>query len=208
MSDDSILWFDALSKTSTPLAGGKGANLGELTRAGFPVPPGFVITASAFLAALDAAGIRGQLAELFAGADADNPAALAATAARMQALVTAMALPDGLRAAVAEAYARLGARDPVAVRSSAWYARMLRGSMLEIFTAEYVRTAHAKGLRRRTVLFAHVLRNALGPLITIWGMDFGFFFSGLVGRLNYSVDHTYRNQEREHHNHFFSLADR
>lgn len=57
-----ILWFDALSKVSSPVAGGKGANLGEMTRAGLPVPPGFVITAPAFLSALDAAGVRTTLA--------------------------------------------------------------------------------------------------------------------------------------------------
>ena len=49
-----VVWFDALSRGDTAIAGGKGANLGELTRAGLPVPPGFVITASAFQASLTA----------------------------------------------------------------------------------------------------------------------------------------------------------
>ncbi len=64
MIEEPILWFDALSKASTPVAGGKGANLGEMTKAGLPVPPGFVVTASAFLGSLDAAGIRRRLVEL------------------------------------------------------------------------------------------------------------------------------------------------
>ncbi len=78
MSDEMIIWFESLSRASVPVAGGKGANLGELTRAGLPVPPGFVVTANAFLAALEAGGIRQQLATLFTSANVDDPAALAA----------------------------------------------------------------------------------------------------------------------------------
>src|SRR5690242_10097535 len=119
MAGEQIEWFDALSKASTSLAGGKGANLGELTRAGLPVPPGFVITAPAFLAALDAGGIRGRLYELFAAANPDDAAALGATSQEMQALVGSLEIPAELRAAIAAAYVRLGPGEPVAVRSSA-----------------------------------------------------------------------------------------
>lgn len=119
MPEQHILWFDALSRTSTPIAGGKGANLGEMTRAGLPVPPGFVITASAFLAALDAGGIRGRLMELFAAVDPDNPATLAQSSTAMRELVLGLDVPPALRAALAEAYGRLGAGAAVAVRSSA-----------------------------------------------------------------------------------------
>lgn len=119
MIEEPILWFDALSKASTPVAGGKGANLGEMTKAGLPVPPGFVVTASAFLGSLDAAGIRRRLVELFGTANADDPAALAATSKEMRELVLQIDLPVELRAALAEAYGRLGKDEPVAVRSSA-----------------------------------------------------------------------------------------
>jgi pyruvate,water dikinase len=119
MNEPSIIWFDALSKASTPVAGGKGANLGEMTRAGLPVPPGFVITAGAFLAALEAANIRKRLAELFAAVDPDDPEALARTSKEMQDLVLKLALPAELRTELAQAYTRLGKDMPVAVRSSA-----------------------------------------------------------------------------------------
>ena len=49
--------FENLRRDDTPVAGGKGANLGEMTAAGLPVPPGFVITGQAYLHALDVAGI-------------------------------------------------------------------------------------------------------------------------------------------------------
>ena len=119
MTEQSILWFDALSRSSTPIAGGKGANLGEMTRAGLPVPPGFVVTASAFLAALEAAGIRKRLMELFTAADAEDQGALAAASTQMRELVRQIELPPDLRDAIAGAYTRLGANEPVAVRSSA-----------------------------------------------------------------------------------------
>jgi pyruvate,water dikinase len=119
MTEEAILWFDALSKASTPVAGGKGANLGEMTRAGLPVPPGFVVTAHAFLAALEAGGIRDRLAELFASANTDDPAALARTSDEMKNLVLGIDLPPELRTVLSAAYARLGKDESVAVRSSA-----------------------------------------------------------------------------------------
>ena len=53
-----ISFFDEIRLTDADAVGGKGANLGELTQAGFPVPPGFVVRAEAYLAAIDAAGVR------------------------------------------------------------------------------------------------------------------------------------------------------
>ena len=66
---DGIRWFDKISKRDVALAGGKGANLGELTRAGLPVPPGFVVTASAYLEAVELAGVRADLRDRAASAD-------------------------------------------------------------------------------------------------------------------------------------------
>ena len=59
--EDPIAWFADLALTDVPRVGGKGANLGELTRAGVPVPPGFVITAGAYLDAMDEGGVRARL---------------------------------------------------------------------------------------------------------------------------------------------------
>ena len=55
-----------------------------------------------------------------------------------------------------------------------------RASMLEIKNADYIRTARAKGLSERRVVFRHMLRNALIPLVTIWALDFGGLLSGAV----------------------------
>ena len=63
---------------------------------------------------------------------------------------------------------------------AAWYARMARSSTLDILHADYVRTARAKGLPAWIVLFKHVVRNALNPIVTMAGMDIPWFVSGVV----------------------------
>ncbi len=57
--------------------------------------------------------------------------------------------------------------------STALATRMMRGSMLEVLRADYMRTARAKGLRERSVVLRHGLRNALIPVVTLIGIDFG-----------------------------------
>jgi ABC-type dipeptide/oligopeptide/nickel transport system permease component len=59
-------------------------------------------------------------------------------------------------------------------------ARLVRSSMLEVLAQEYVVTARAKGLRERTVITRHALRNALIPVVTMIGLEFGFLLSGVV----------------------------
>jgi peptide/nickel transport system permease protein len=59
-------------------------------------------------------------------------------------------------------------------------ARMSRSSMLEVLGLEYVRTARAKGLRRRTVVMKHAWRNALLPVVTIAGLQLGLVLSGAI----------------------------
>ncbi|HEV8587119.1 MAG TPA: ABC transporter permease [Methylomirabilota bacterium] len=60
------------------------------------------------------------------------------------------------------------------IQQTAILARMLRASMLEILTQEYIRTAHAKGLASHAVVLRHALKNALIPLVTIAAIQFGY----------------------------------
>jgi peptide/nickel transport system permease protein len=62
----------------------------------------------------------------------------------------------------------------------AWYSRFLRSSMLDIIHQDYLRTARAKGLPMRMVLYKHALRNALIPLITLMALDLPYIFTGAV----------------------------
>ncbi|MFC4138245.1 MULTISPECIES: PEP/pyruvate-binding domain-containing protein [unclassified Microbacterium] len=87
------------------VVGGKGANLGEMLRAGLPVPGGFVVTTDAYAAATEAVGLTDRVAE--------------AEPTELRRMLEGAPIPEELRDAVAEAYAKLGADVAVAVRSSA-----------------------------------------------------------------------------------------
>jgi len=114
----SILDLSRVRLADVELAGGKGANLGELIGAGLPVPGGFVVTSAAYRDAVDAAGIGAKLAEL-CEIDPDDPLALHDAAEGCQALLAGVALSGVLRDDLQAAYRALGNDVPVAVRSSA-----------------------------------------------------------------------------------------
>ena len=115
-----MLPVTALDRAALPLAGGKAANLGELTRAGLPVPPGFCVTTTAYAQVADDADLDSTLADL-AATPADDVARLTELAAAARAILLAAPVPAAVAAAVAEAYLALGqgVPVPVAVRSSA-----------------------------------------------------------------------------------------
>ena len=114
--------FAELGKADVDFAGGKGANLGELTRAGLPVPQGFVIGAPAYVAFCEAGGLRDRIAAELRELDVDDTAALVAASERVREMILSEPLPGWLEKAIREAYAELGGGDrsaAVAVRSSA-----------------------------------------------------------------------------------------
>jgi ABC-type dipeptide/oligopeptide/nickel transport system permease component len=64
--------------------------------------------------------------------------------------------------------------------SSAMIARMTRASMLEVIRQDYIRTARANGLREFIVIYKHGLKNAMIPVITVFGLEFGYMLGGAV----------------------------
>ncbi|MGD9798930.1 MAG: phosphoenolpyruvate synthase [Acidimicrobiia bacterium] len=116
--DAAVAWLDHVGLADLARVGGKAANLGELLAASLPVPGGFVVTAQAFLRAMDEAGVRRRLLERPAPTGGGDPAAVAAAAVELRAAVDAAPFPAELRAAVLDAYHRMGDAVPVAVRSS------------------------------------------------------------------------------------------
>ena len=64
--------------------------------------------------------------------------------------------------------------------ASAILARLTRSSMLDVMSRDYIRTARAKGLRERAVIWLHALRNALIPVVTVIGLEFGGLLGGAV----------------------------
>jgi ABC-type dipeptide/oligopeptide/nickel transport system permease component len=65
-------------------------------------------------------------------------------------------------------------------RSIAFLARVTRSAMLDVLSGDFVRTARAKGLKERVVVVRHALRNALIPIITVLGLDFGYYLTGSI----------------------------
>jgi rifampicin phosphotransferase len=116
-----VLPFGQLSRASLPIAGGKAASLGEMTRAGFPVPPGFCVTTAAYRLAAGQSGLAAVLQEL-EGVPGTELEALSKLAERARAALRAAEVPEVVRAACAAAYRDIagpGGNAPVAVRSSA-----------------------------------------------------------------------------------------
>ena len=63
---------------------------------------------------------------------------------------------------------------------TAYYARLVRAELIDVLREDYVRTARAKGLPERIVIGRHALRNALGPIVTLVGLDLGVLLGGAV----------------------------
>ncbi|MEI2702117.1 MAG: phosphoenolpyruvate synthase [Baekduia sp.] len=118
---DFVRPFAALRQGDTAYAGGKGANLGELTAAGFPVPSGVVVGAPAYARFCAATGLRERLGELLEGGGMHDTAALDQAAARAREAVEEAPLPDEVEAAIRSHVSALteDGKHPVAVRSSA-----------------------------------------------------------------------------------------
>ena len=117
-----IKWFRDIGLSDVPQVGGKGANLGELTRAGIAVPPGFVVPVTTFEAFLEAVDPDGSSRAAVTGVDPDDVAALDELTAPIRERLRSAALPGHIEADIVAAYTEIcGDRGdvPVAVRSSA-----------------------------------------------------------------------------------------
>ena len=68
----------------------------------------------------------------------------------------------------------------LAATGIAYYARIVRTEMIDVLGEDFIRTARAKGLAERDVVLKHALRNALGPLVTLIGLDLGVMLGGAV----------------------------
>ncbi|HEY32204.1 MAG TPA: phosphoenolpyruvate synthase [Dehalococcoidia bacterium] len=113
-----IVWFHEVTKKDIPLVGGKGANLGEMTNAKVPVPPGFIVTADAYFDFLSETGITDQIRRLLEPLDVNDSRKLQETSAAVKDVILKAAMPQSLATDIREAYGKMGGGF-VAVRSSA-----------------------------------------------------------------------------------------
>lgn len=124
MSDNKELtvFFKDIDKRDLPLVGGKGANLGEMTKAGFPVPDGFAVTVHAYDMFLDENKIRSEIDNILKDIDVNNPDELESASRRIAQRIQKNRMPDEVAEASIKAYRKISSRFKkalVAVRSSA-----------------------------------------------------------------------------------------
>jgi pyruvate,water dikinase len=126
MENELVLWFERLRKTDIPSVGGKNANLGEMTSAGIPVPPGFAVTAYAYRKFIEEKHIASKIYEIIAETVTDpaDPKQYETASKKIRALIEKTPMPkeveNAIKAAYKELCKKLGINDVfVAVRSSA-----------------------------------------------------------------------------------------
>src|SRR5215217_846641 len=114
-------WFKEIRKDDVALAGGKGANLGELSRAGLPVPPGFVLVTRAYDAFVESSDLRDAIAKLASTSDSEDPEAFEEASQKIHTHFSGGKIPEEMAEEIRAAYERLSedAETAVAVRSSA-----------------------------------------------------------------------------------------
>lgn len=119
MKDRMCLRFSQITRRDVPVAGGKGANLGDMVQAGLPVPPGFVITSEAYRMMIDSSGLGTTIQSILTDIDRSNNQALLDVEPQIRSLFSTVVMDPALRAEILERYHDLGNNLSVAVRSSA-----------------------------------------------------------------------------------------
>src|SRR4030067_3434487 len=88
-----LVWFKDVTKNDKPLVGGKGANLGEMTNAGIPVPPGFIVTANAYFDFIEKSGLHDKIKKLLENLNVHDSKKLQSVAVEVQKLIEKGAMP-------------------------------------------------------------------------------------------------------------------
>lgn len=114
-----VIDFKKVDKGDIPLVGGKGANLGEMTKAGFPVPPGFVVTSASYWKFLKDNHLRTKFSDLLNALDVRRSDELARVSRQIKDMITKSPIPEEISLNIIKAYLALGNNALVAVRSSA-----------------------------------------------------------------------------------------
>ena len=113
-----VVWFREVTKNDIAIVGGKGANLGEMTKAGIPVPQGFIVTAHAYFSFIEKTGIHDEIVNTLEPLDVQDSKQLQTLAAKVQDIIKGAEIPPEIIEQIERAYVKMG-RGLVAVRSSA-----------------------------------------------------------------------------------------
>jgi len=113
-----VVWFNEVTKKDISFAGGKGANLGELTNANIPVPPGFIVTSGAYFDFIEKSGLAEKIRDLLQPLDVGDSKQLQQVAGQIRDVILGASMPAESVKEIKKAYQEMG-RGLVAVRSSA-----------------------------------------------------------------------------------------
>jgi len=108
-----ILWLDQIKEDQFNLVGGKGFNLGIMTKLGLPVPEGFAITTKAFNDFIYSTGIRDKIYEIIAATNIDDTKQLLKASEEIKSLIISREIPEKIKAAIVEAYNSLSFSDKI-----------------------------------------------------------------------------------------------
>jgi len=161
MAKKFVVWFRDVSKEDIPLVGGKGANLGEMTKAGFPVPNGFIVTSDAYYAFIEENHLQEKIKRILEPLDVNKAKDLDSTSQRIRLLIEKAPIPKEISKKVFAAYFAMAkgifTHALVAVRSSA--------------TAEDLPTASFAG-QQETYLNVQGEANVLEKIRLCWASLF------------------------------------
>jgi pyruvate,water dikinase len=134
MGENYIKWLSSLSKGDIALAGGKGANLGEMYNLKMPIPPAFVVTTDAFFHFIDKTGIRDKIREVLNKIDVNNIDDLNKNALEVRELIINSEMPEILRNEIIEAYENFNI-DLSEIRNSPGALAILKSAREPIFVS-------------------------------------------------------------------------
>ncbi|MDE1848750.1 MAG: phosphoenolpyruvate synthase [Nanoarchaeota archaeon] len=109
--EEFIKWFSEINKTSVPIVGGKGANLGEIFNLGVPVPPGFVVTTAAYKYFVEKSGLDEKIKKLLSGIDYENTEQLEDRTREIRELFIKARMPEDMKEEIIESYENLNAEE-------------------------------------------------------------------------------------------------
>ncbi|MEM4663089.1 MAG: aldolase/citrate lyase family protein [Candidatus Diapherotrites archaeon] len=162
-----IVWFHEVRKNDIPLVGGKGANLGELASANFPVPSGFIITAKAYFKFIEETGIKKTILEKINSLNVDDTEQLKKVSAEIRELIKKTPMSDDLKREIIAEYLKLGKHRIAWLTSSEQAYVAVRSSA----TAEDLPEASFAG-QQETYLNVHGCQELLKAVKNCWASLF------------------------------------
>ncbi|WP_282938523.1 phosphoenolpyruvate synthase [Paenibacillus sp. RC67] len=188
--DGCVLDFQQIDKFSLPLVGGKGANLGEMTRAGFNVPPGFCVTTAAYRAFIEQSDLMETYFGRLEGVKADQLEEITALGNDIRDYLVTVTIPAEIEASVLEHWRQSGEHKSYAVRSSATaedlpsasfagqqdtylnvrgeeqLLQSIRKCWASLFTARAISYRAKNGFDHRSVLLSVVVQQMIFPEVS------------------------------------------